>query len=179
MEAWIKVIVLSAGGAVGVNARYWLGVWMNKWASPQFPWATFTINVSGSFLIGVLTISLARWLPHQNLRLLVITGFLGGYTTFSTFEYDSAMLWERGETRLVAVNIVGSVVAGFVAVLLGIALARGLGPRHLAAGSPRAHHQQAAPPQSSHVSVNGPTSPGAGIVSERDNRDVEKNGSTG
>ena len=175
MEAWTKVIVLSAGGAVGVNARYWLGVWMNKWASPQFPWATFTINVSGSFLIGVLTICLARWLPHQNLRLLVITGFLGGYTTFSTFEYDSATLWERGETRLMAVNIVGSVVAGFVAVLLGIALARGLGPRHVAAESPRAHHQEAAPPQSSQASVNGPISPGAGIVSEGDNVRAEKN----
>jgi fluoride exporter len=179
MEAWTKVIVLSAGGAVGVNARYWLGVWMNKWASPQFPWATVTINVSGSFLIGVLTISLARWLPHQNLRLLVVTGFLGGYTTFSTFEYDSAMLWERGETRLVAVNMAGSVVAGFVAVLLGIALARGLGPRHVAAGSPRAHHQEAAPSPSLQVSVNGPTSPWAGIVGEGDIPSAEKNGRGG
>jgi fluoride exporter len=179
VEAWTKVIVLSAGGAVGVNARYWLGVWMNKWASPQFPWATFTINVSGSFLIGVLTIALTQWLPHQNLRLLVITGFLGGYTTFSTFEYDSAMLWERGETRLVAVNIVGSVVAGFVAVLFGIALARGLGPRQVAAASPRAHHQEAASPQSSQVSVNGPASPGAGIVRQGDNLDTQMNGRTG
>jgi len=179
MEAWTKVIVLSAGGAVGVNARYWLGVWMNKWASPQFPWATFTINVSGSFLIGVLTITLTRWLPHQNLRLLVITGFLGGYTTFSTFEYDSATLWERGETRLVAVNMAGSVVAGFVAVLLGIALARGLAPRHVAAGSPRDHLQEVAHPQSSRVSVDGPASPGAGIVSEGDNLGAEKNGRGG
>jgi CrcB protein len=121
---------------------------MNRWASPQFPWPTVTINVSGSFLIGVLTIALARWLPHQNLRLLVITGFLGGYTTFSTFEYDSATLWERGETRLVAANMVGSVVAGFVAVLFGIALARGLGPRHIEAESPWAHHQGVASPQS-------------------------------
>jgi len=176
MEAWTKVIVLSAGGAVGVNARYWLGVWMNKWASPHFPWATVTINVSGSFLIGVLTIALTRWLPHQNLRLLVVTGFLGGYTTFSTFEYDSATLWERGETRLVAINMAGSVVAGFVAVLLGIALARGLAPRHVAAESPRAHHQEAAPSQSLRVSVNRPTSPRAGIVSEVDNPGAEKNG---
>ncbi len=175
MEAWIKVIVLSAGGAVGVNARYWLGVWMSKWASPQFPWATFTINVTGSFLIGVLTVTLSRWLPHQNLRLLVITGFLGGYTTFSTFEYDSATLWQRGETWLAAANVVGSVVAGFVAVLLGIALGRGLAPSQVAAGSPRVHHQEVTPSQSWRISVDGPTSPTAGIVGEDDNLSAEKN----
>jgi CrcB protein len=126
METWLKLGALSVGGSFGVNARYWLGVWINRWASPQFPWATFAINVSGSFLIGVLTIVLTRWMPHPNLRLLVITGFLGGYTTFSTFEFESATLWERGEPRLVVVNMVGSVVAGFVAVLLGIALARAI-----------------------------------------------------
>src|SRR4051795_8111862 len=111
MEAWIKVIVLSAGGALGVNARYWLGVWMSRWTSPQFPWATFTINVTGSFLIGLLTITVARWLPHPNFRLLVVTGFLGGYTTFSTFEFESATLWERGEVWLMSANMAGSVAA--------------------------------------------------------------------
>lgn len=128
METWFKVAVLSLGGSLGVNARYWLGVWVNRWASPQFPWATVTINVSGSFLIGFLTLALTRWLPHPNLRLLVITGFLGGYTTFSTFEYEAVTLWERGEIWLAAVNVVGSVVAGFAAVLLGMALARGIDP---------------------------------------------------
>ena len=49
MEPWVRLIVLSVGGALGVNARYWLGFWMNRWASPGFPWATFTINVTGSF----------------------------------------------------------------------------------------------------------------------------------
>jgi hypothetical protein len=125
------------------------------------------------------SIALARWLPHQNLRLLVITGFLGGYTTFSTFEYDSATLWERGETRLLAANIVGSVVAGFVAVLVGIALARSLDPSPVEAKSPRAHVQEAAPSQSSQVSVDGPPSPGVGIVSEGDYLDAEKDGRGG
>ena len=54
MEIWIRVIVLSIGGTLGVNARYWLGVWINRWTSPQFPWATVVINVTGSFLIGFL-----------------------------------------------------------------------------------------------------------------------------
>jgi fluoride exporter len=126
METWLKVVALSVGGSLGVNARYWLGAWMSRWASPQFPWATFAINVSGSFLIGFLTVALARWLPHPNARLLVITGFLGGYTTFSTFANESLSLWERGEGLLMAANLFGSVAAGFAAVVLGTALARGL-----------------------------------------------------
>ncbi len=121
-----RVLALSAGGVLGVNARYWLGVWISKWASPQFPWATFVINVSGSFAIGFLTVLLARWLPHPNVRMLLLVGFLGGYTTFSTFAYESATLLERGETGLAVANLAGSVGAGFVAVMLGISLARGL-----------------------------------------------------
>src|SRR4051794_34566966 len=113
MEPWVRVVVLSLGGALGVNARYWLGVWMNRWASPQFPWATFTINVSGSFAIGFLTTALARWLPHPHMRLLVLTGFLGGYTTFSTFAFESVTLWEHGERGLSLINLAGSVAAGF------------------------------------------------------------------
>jgi fluoride exporter len=177
VEAWIKVIVLSAGGALGVNARYWLGVWMNRWASPQFPWATFTINVTGSFAIGILTIGLTRWLPHPNLRLLLITGFLGGYTTFSTFEYDSATLWERGELWLVAANMVGSVMVGFAAVLLGIAIARGLGPAHIAVASRGAPLEAVASPSSSRdpsgARINGPDSLETGVELS-----AEKNGKT-
>jgi CrcB protein len=126
MEIWTKVIVLSIGGTLGVNARYWLGAWINRWTSPQFPWATFAINITGSFLVGFLTIALTRWMPHPNIRLMLITGFLGGYTTFSTFENDSLTLWERGEGMLMAANLIGSVTAGLAAVLLGAALAREL-----------------------------------------------------
>ena len=126
MEPWIRVVALSLGGILGVNARYWLGLWMNRWVSAQFPWATLSINVSGSFAIGFLTMALARWLPHPNMRLLVIVGFLGGYTTFSTFAFESLTLWERGEIGLSLTNMIGSVAAGFVAVGLGVGLARTL-----------------------------------------------------
>jgi CrcB protein len=118
--------VLSLGGALGVNARYWLGVWMSRWTTPRFPWATFTINVSGSFAIGLLAVGLGRWLPHPNVRLLVVVGFLGGYTTFSTFSFDTLTLWERGEAGLSLANMAGSVLAGLLAVGLGVATARGL-----------------------------------------------------
>jgi CrcB protein len=124
VETWLKVFVLSIGGSFGVNSRYWLGVWMNRWTSPQFPWATAVINVSGSFAIGFLTVVLTGWLPHPNIRLLLITGFLGGYTTFSTFEHDALTLWERGERTLMVANLLGSVVIGLGAVWLGAALAR-------------------------------------------------------
>jgi CrcB protein len=131
MRVLMEVLALSAGGIVGVNARYWMGVWVAGWASPRFPWATFVINVSGCFLIGLLTVVITRWLPppHAPAKLMVLTGFLGGYTTFSTFAYESAVLWERKEFAGSVANLAGSVAAGFVAVMLGMALGRGLSPQ--------------------------------------------------
>ncbi len=126
MEAWVKVLALTIGGSLGVNARYWLGGWTSRWTSPQFPWATFTINISGSFAIGFLTVLLARWLPHPNIRLAVIVGFLGGYTTCSSYSYETLTLAERGEFVLALGYAVGSVVLGLAAVALGVALARAL-----------------------------------------------------
>jgi CrcB protein len=126
VERWVKVLLMSLGGAAGVNARYWLGVWMSRRVSPQFPWATFCINVTGSFAIGLLTILLAQWLPHPNVRLLLIVGFLGGYTTFSSYSYETLTLAERGEWLLALLYSAGSVVLGLVAVVLGVAIGRGL-----------------------------------------------------
>jgi CrcB protein len=126
MEKLVQFGVLSLGGILGVNARYWFGLWVNRWASPQFPWATFLINVSGSFAIGFLTTLLARWLPHQNLRLMVLTGFLGGYTTYSTFAFDSLTLWERGERSMSLAYMASTLLIGFLAVTLGVALGREL-----------------------------------------------------
>jgi fluoride exporter len=126
MDAWSRVLVLSLGGALGVNARYWLGVLMGRWADPRFPWATVTINVTGSFAIGFLAVVLAHRWPHPLGRMFLITGFLGGYTTFSSFAYESLKLWEDGERRLSVANTVGSVAAGLAAVTLGVMLARSM-----------------------------------------------------
>ena len=125
METWIRVAALSIGGVLGVNARFWLGVAINRFTSSQFPWATLTINVTGSFAIGLCTVALARWLPHPHARLLIIVGFLGGYTTFSSYSMESFALWERGERGLCLAYLIGSVIAGFAAVVLGTALGRG------------------------------------------------------
>lgn len=135
MERLVQIGVLSLGGVLGVNARYWLGLWINRWAGAQFPWATFLINVTGSFAIGFLATLIARWLPHPNLRLLVVTGFLGGYTTYSTFAFDSLTLWERGERGASLAYMGATLVVGFLAVFLGVALARELSmPRAERAG---------------------------------------------
>jgi CrcB protein len=127
VEPWVKVLMLTIGGALGVNFRYWIGDWMSRWSSPSFPWATFTINITGSFAIGFLAVLLASWLPHPHVRLLVIVGFLGGYTTFSSYAYESLTLVERGEVGLALAYVTGSVVLGLLAVTLGVTLGRALG----------------------------------------------------
>ncbi len=136
MSIWSQVAVLSVGGALGVNARFWLSVAMNRWIDSPFPWATVTINVTGSFAIGFLAVMLAHHWDHPLGRLFVVTGFLGGYTTFSSFAFESLKLWEDGRKTLSATNTVGSVVAGMAAVVVGVALARAL------IGSPPAQAQQ-------------------------------------
>ena len=123
MDLWYQVAALSVGGVLGVNARYWLGVLINRWAGSQFPWSTFTINITGSFAIGLCTVFLARWAPHAHARLVVVVGFLGGYTTFSSYSFESLALWERGERMLCLVYMFGSVAGGFAGVVLGTALA--------------------------------------------------------
>ena len=137
VETWYQVAVLSVGGVLGVNARFWLGVAINRWTGSQFPWATFTINVTGSFAIGLCTAVLARWLPHPHVRLLVVVGFLGGYTTFSSYSLESLLLWERGERGLCLAYLLGSVVAGFAAVVLGTVVGRGLQRPELSSAASR------------------------------------------
>ena len=122
-RAW-EIVVLSVGGVLGVNARYWLATWMSSWAGDRFPWATFTINVSGSFAIGLIATLLARWYPSHPARLFLLVGFLGGYTTFSSFAFEAHVLFERGQSGRALGYLGGSVATGFLAVLLGIALGR-------------------------------------------------------
>jgi fluoride exporter len=124
MDVLNRVLVLSIGGVLGVNARYWLGLLITRWTGARFPCATVAINVTGSFAIGFLAVILAHRWPHPLGRLFVVTGFLGGYTTFSSFAFESLKLWEDGEKGLSLANTVGSVVAGLAAVVLGVALAR-------------------------------------------------------
>ncbi len=134
MPDWLwKVFLLTVGGAAGTNARYWLGRYVQSqpWVS-DFPFGTFIINVSGSFILGfAATIYLERMAPHDGVhwQLLIGFGFCGGFTTFSAFEYETYRLVYDRSYLLALANVVGSVVAGFVAVVLGVSLARALLPR--------------------------------------------------
>jgi CrcB protein len=120
----IRYLVVGAGGFAGAIARYALGVWFDSFWRRPFPMATFAINISGCFVIGLfLSLALVRT-PDPTLRLLVATGFLGAYTTFSTFEFETHTLTLNGATGWAMANVVASVVAGFAAVRLGAMIAR-------------------------------------------------------
>jgi CrcB protein len=120
-----RVLVVAAGGALGALARYSIslliaGVWKR-----DFPLATFLINVSGSFILGFfMAWSVERAALDPLWRLLVATGFVGAYTTFSTFELETYVLSDAGARGLALLYVIGSVAAGFIAVSLGIMLGR-------------------------------------------------------
>ena len=119
------VTLIAVGSAAGGNLRYWLGRWIDEqpWAA-GLPWGTFVINVTGSLLLGFLAVwFFERAGPdRRELYLLLGTGFCGGYTTFSTFEWETYKLVRDGRWELALANVAGSVVAGFLGVLLAVAV---------------------------------------------------------
>jgi fluoride exporter len=117
----LQVLFVALGGAIGSAARYLVGGWFA--AGAAFPYGTFVINVSGSFIIGFfLAFAQDRVSISPYWRLFFAVGFVGGYTTFSTFEYEAIRLLQDGEMLLAAVYLMGSVVTGGVAAIAGIAL---------------------------------------------------------
>jgi len=127
-----KMLLVMLGGALGTYLRYALATWFNRQPWGQvFPYGTLFINVTGSFILAVVAVIILERLPpeHQNWYLLIGTGFCGGYTTFSTFEWETFKLVRDGSWWYALANVLGSVLAGFVGVLLGVLLVGLVFPR--------------------------------------------------
>ena len=121
-----KYLVVLAGAGLGGLARYVAGTWIMAKYGGRFPLGTFVINITGAFLIGVLmTLLTERFHPHPNWRLFLVVGILGGYTTFSSLEYETYQAVSDGERWLGLVYVAGSVVLGYLGVWLGTLLAGG------------------------------------------------------
>jgi CrcB protein len=119
-------LLVGAGSFIGGNARFVLARWVGGVVDGRFPLGTFLINVSGSFLLGLIGGLLAdRALPHADLiRLALGTGFCGGFTTFSTFEYETHALFEDGVWLSAVTNMFASLFVGLLAVRFGVVAAR-------------------------------------------------------
>jgi fluoride exporter len=120
-------LAISVGGALGANTRYLVASWATTQWGTQFPVATLLINVSGSFVLGVyLTLATERFTGHPAVRLLVATGFLGAYTTFSTFSVEALRLIENGDAAAAMGYMVSSVMLSLVAAAIGMIVAHKL-----------------------------------------------------
>jgi CrcB protein len=122
-----KYWMVGFGGFIGSIARFWLGSYITYRLGARFPYGTFFINMSGSFLIGLVVTVLAErvhWSP--NLLYLIPIGFIGAYTTFSTFELEAFRSVRNGNLLLALLNVLLSVAVGFIAVWLGVIAGRTL-----------------------------------------------------
>lgn len=118
-------LLIGIGGFLGANARYLVAGWIAERYGASFPYGTLVINVSGSFVLGLFIVLVTdRFMIHPYWRLFFAIGFLGGYTTFSTFSFESFELLLKGSFLPAAANMAGSVLLGQMAVLVGMMLAR-------------------------------------------------------
>jgi CrcB protein len=121
------IVAIAIAGALGALARYGVGGLILTRTGRTFPWETFVVNVTGSFILGfVFTLMTEQLTTASWLRAAVTIGFVGAYTTFSTLTYETYRLMEDGALGLAAANVLGSVMAGLLAVYLGIVAGRAL-----------------------------------------------------
>ena len=127
MEILLRYAAVAVGGALGAMLRYYLNGSLLARVCAPFPTATFVINVTGSFLLGLfLTLATERIEVSPHLRIAFAAGFIGAYTTVSTFMYETAQLTEAGDYARALANVVLSCVIGFAGVWLGVVAARKL-----------------------------------------------------
>ena len=118
-------LAISLGAIVGANSRYLLSRYAARFLGPVFPYGTLIINVSGSFLVGLFLIwTSERILIDPRWRLLVVIGFCGGFTTFSSYAYETMAYFEQGQWLLMLVNVISNNLLSLLAAMAGMALAR-------------------------------------------------------
>jgi CrcB protein len=120
----LNIGAVAAGAAVGAVLRYLIGTWAIAHFGDGFPYGTLLINLAGCFLIGVLLAIAVERGMHEALRLLLVTGLLGGFTTFSAFGYETYSLLIRERWLLALLYVLGSVLGGLLCVAAGVGLAR-------------------------------------------------------
>jgi CrcB protein len=126
MQRMRTVLAVALAGALGALARWGIGAWFGH-RYPSFPWGTMVINISGSFILGVLfAVLVERGIGSATARVALMVGLLGAYTTFSTFSLETFRLLEEGATGSALANIGLSVVLGLLAVWLGITVGRAI-----------------------------------------------------
>jgi fluoride exporter len=119
------VLLVAIAGAVGSASRYLVSLGAVRWFGPGFPYGTLTVNVIGSFLIAlIMQVGLRTEALTPLMRVTLTTGFLGGFTTYSAFNYESLDLMSRGAWRLALTNLAATLIACLVAGVLGFRVAR-------------------------------------------------------
>ncbi|WP_420883646.1 fluoride efflux transporter CrcB [Lentilitoribacter sp. EG35] len=122
-----NLVLVAVGGGLGASLRYLTGIAALRWFGPNFPWGTLVVNVIGSFLMGMIAEFIIRRVGvGTDLRLFLMTGLLGGYTTFSAFSLDAILLFERGALSAATGYILLNVIGAILALMLGLALARNI-----------------------------------------------------
>lgn len=122
-----NIFIIGIGGFLGAVARYGVALWIGQRWGRSFPLGTFVVNITGSLLIGfIMPLLTERFMVNPQWRLFLAVGFLGAYTTFSTFEYETGALLKDGEWLISGLNLVLSVLAGFVALKAGEIVAKSI-----------------------------------------------------
>ena len=120
-----RFLFIAVGAALGANARYLVGVWAAEQFGSDFPYGTFLVNVTGSFILGFLVaVTTSRIQISPEMRLLLAVGFLGSYTTFSSFAVESTALWRDASLLLALRNVLLNNGVGLVCAVLGAWVAR-------------------------------------------------------
>lgn len=120
-----SIFAVAVGGAIGATGRYLFNLQMLRVMGPNFPWGTFGVNLIGALIMGLLTGAFAlKFNASQEIRSFLMTGILGGFTTFSAFSLDAALMIERQDYALAGFYVVGSVVGSLLCLFIGLWVSR-------------------------------------------------------